>query len=109
MASREISSSIEHGLGLNNIDRRTPDAIKPSTKTADNWMATEIAGLVSSLLYAIHDEFLCTFHHTYYYFNNYGSDDSSTRWAQVRVRAPDPALGTLLGQDMGYRGQTSSS
>jgi hypothetical protein len=63
-------------------------------------MAIETTGLVSSLLYAIRDELPCTFH----YFNNYNSDNSSTRWARVRVRAPNPGLGSLLGQDMGYMG-----
>jgi hypothetical protein len=95
MASGEISTSPEHGLGLNNIDKRTHDATNHSIKTADNEMAIETTGLVSSLLYAIWEELSCAFHHTYHYFNNYDSNDTSTKWARVRIRAPDPGLGSL--------------
>jgi hypothetical protein len=34
----------EHGLGLDNIDKRTPDATNPSVEIADNGMATELQG-----------------------------------------------------------------
>jgi hypothetical protein len=61
-------------------------------------MATEIIGLVSSPLYAIWDGLPYTFHHTLRYFNNYGGI-SFTRWARVRIRAPNLSLGSMLGQD----------
>jgi hypothetical protein len=101
IASGVTSDSPEHGLDLDNIDKRTPDATYPSTKIVDNEMATETTWLVSSLLYAIQDELPCAFHHTYHYFYNYDSNNTSTRWAWVRVRAPDPGLGSLLGQGTG--------
>jgi hypothetical protein len=72
-------------------------------------MATKTTGLVSSLLYAIWDELPCAFHHTYHYFNNYDSDNTSTRWARIRVRALGLGLGSLLGQDTRYRDRTSFS
>jgi hypothetical protein len=62
MASGETSTSPEHGLDLNNIDKRTPDATNPSIKITDNGMAIGTTGLVSSLLYAIRDELPCAFH-----------------------------------------------
>jgi hypothetical protein len=65
-------------------------------KDADNGFAT---GPTSSLLYAIQEELPCTFHHTYHIFLNYDSDNTSIRQTRVRVRALDPGLGTLLGQD----------
>jgi hypothetical protein len=80
----------------NNIDRRTPDATNPSAKIADNGMATETTGLVSSPLYTIRDRLPCTYHHTHRYFNNYDTNVSSTTWARARIRAPDPGLGSLL-------------
>jgi hypothetical protein len=89
--------------------RRTPDATNPSAKTTGNEMATETTGLVSSPLYTIRDGLPCTFYHTHRCFNNYDLDISSTRWARVRVQAPDPSLDTLLGQNAGYKGQTSST
>jgi hypothetical protein len=107
VASGETSASPEHGLGLNNIDKRTPDTTNPSTKTSDNGVATKTIGLVSSLLYTLRDKLLSAFHHTYHYFNNYGSNNTSTRWARVRIRALDPGLCSLLSQDTGYRGRTS--
>jgi hypothetical protein len=51
-------------------------------------------GPTSSPLYAIWGELPCTYHHTYHCL-----DSTSIRQAQVRVRAPDPGLGSLLGQD----------
>jgi hypothetical protein len=36
---------------------------------------------------------------TYHCFNNYDSDNTSIRQARVRVRSPDPGLGSLLGQN----------
>jgi hypothetical protein len=79
MASGGTSTSPEHGLDLDNIDERTPDATNPSAETTDNGMAIETTGLVTSLLYAIRDELPCAFHHTYHYSNNYDSDNTSTR------------------------------
>jgi hypothetical protein len=57
----ETFASPEHGLGLNNIDKRTPDATYPSIRIDDNGMATETTGLVSGLLYIIQDELPCAF------------------------------------------------
>jgi hypothetical protein len=65
-------------------------------KATDDGMATE---QMSSLLYAIQKELLCTVHHTYHYFNNYDSDNTSIIQARVHIRASDPSLGSLLGQD----------
>jgi hypothetical protein len=93
----------------NNVNKRMPDATNPSTKTAYNRMATETIGLVSNPLCVIWGGLPCTFHHTHCCFINYSSGVSSARWARVRVRAPDPSLNSLLGQDTGYRGRTSSS
>jgi hypothetical protein len=79
MASGGTSASPEHGLGLDNIDKRTLVATIPSAETTYNGMATGTTGLMSSLLYAIWDELPCAFHHTYHYFNNYDLDSTSTR------------------------------
>jgi hypothetical protein len=79
MASGETSVSPEHGLSLDNIDKRTPDATSPPrAETTDIGMATETARLMSSLLYTIRDELPCALHHTYHYFNNCDSDNTST-------------------------------
>jgi hypothetical protein len=51
MASGGTSVSPEHGLSLDNIDKKMPDTTNPSVETADNGMATEAIGLMSSLLY----------------------------------------------------------
>jgi hypothetical protein len=67
MTSGETSASLKHGLGLDNIDKRT---VETSAETSHNGMGIETTWLVSSLLYAIHDEIPCAFHHTYHYFNN---------------------------------------
>jgi hypothetical protein len=99
-----------HGLGRNlrlvrawprpnNIDIRTSDATNPSAKTANYGMATKTTKLVLNPLYAIRVRLPCTFHHIHRYFSHYGSDVLSTRWARVHIRAPDPGLGSLLGQD----------
>jgi hypothetical protein len=40
----------------NDINRRTPDAVNPPTKIADDGMATETTRLASNLLYAIPDD-----------------------------------------------------
>jgi hypothetical protein len=79
MASGRTSASPERGLDLDNIDERTPDVTNPSAETANNGLATETAGPMSSLLYAIRGELPCAFHHTYHYFNNYDSDNTSPR------------------------------
>jgi hypothetical protein len=46
MALGETSASPEHGLGPNNIDKRTPDATNPSTK---RWLQNCRAGVKSTL------------------------------------------------------------
>jgi hypothetical protein len=79
MASGGTSASPEHGLGLDNIDERTPDATNSSAETSDNGMTTETTGLVTSMLYTIRDDLPCAFHHTYHYSNNYHSDNTSTK------------------------------
>jgi hypothetical protein len=97
----------------NNINRRTSDAVNPPAKIVDNRMASKITMLVSGLLYNIsydtRDGLPCTFYRDDLYFNHYGSNVSSAGWARVRIRAPDPGLGSLLGQNMGYRNLSTSS
>jgi hypothetical protein len=109
----EKSSSRPSMASSNRINRRTPNIVNPPAKTADNGMATKTIRLVSSLFYTIScDTWVglpCTFRHVDPYFNHYGSDVSSTKWAQVRIRAPDPGLASLLGQNTEYRNRTSSS
>jgi hypothetical protein len=63
----------------------------------------------SSMLYPIQDGLPCAFNHAYHCANNYGSDSTSIRQARIRVRAPDPSLGSLHGQRFKYRDRTSSS
>jgi hypothetical protein len=53
MASGITSASPKHGLGLDNIDERTPEATNSSAETGDNGMATETTRLVTNLLYTI--------------------------------------------------------
>jgi hypothetical protein len=71
----------------NNINRRTPNAVNPPTKTANNRMASEITMLVSGLLYNIPydtwDGLPCTFYHADHYFNHYGSNVLSIGWVKV--------------------------
>jgi hypothetical protein len=43
MALGGLFASPEHGLGLDNIDKRTPDATNPFEEIADNRMAIETA------------------------------------------------------------------
>jgi hypothetical protein len=96
--------SLQRGLDPYNIDKRTPDATNSSAKMADNGVATKAAGVMPRVFYAIRDALPCAFHHTYHYFNNYDSDNTSTRQARVRIRAPHPSLSSLLGQDARYMG-----
>jgi hypothetical protein len=96
--------SLQRGLDPYNIDKRTFDATNSSAEMADNGVATEAAGLMPRLFYAIRDTLSCAFHHTYHYFNNYDSDNTSTRQAQARIRAPHPGLSSLLGKDARYMG-----
>jgi hypothetical protein len=44
MALGGTSASPEHGLDLDNIDKRTPDTTNPSAETANNGMAIELQG-----------------------------------------------------------------
>jgi hypothetical protein len=96
MASGGTSVLLELGLGLDNIDERTP----PTPRRLQDRRQV--------YFYTIRDRLPCTFHHIYHCFNNNDSDNTSIRYAQVRVRAPNPGFGSLLGQDARYRGQTSS-
>jgi hypothetical protein len=103
----EKSPSCPSMASAHDINSRTPNATNPPAKTDDTGMATETTGLVSGPLYTIpHDTWVglpCTFCHTDRYFNHYVSVVSSTRWARVHIRAPDPGLGSLFGQNTGYR------
>jgi hypothetical protein len=49
MASGETSTSLDHGLNLNNIDKRMLDATNPSTKTTTGWLQNCRAGFRSTI------------------------------------------------------------
>jgi hypothetical protein len=67
-------------------------------KAADKGMAI---GPMSNLLYAIRGELTCAFHHAYHCGNNYDLDNTSIRQARVRIRAPDPGLGSVKDANRG--------
>jgi hypothetical protein len=71
MASGGTFASPEHGLNLDNIDEKTPDATTHFAEIADSGDGYRN--------YAIRDELPCAFSDTYHYTNNYDSDNTSIR------------------------------
>jgi hypothetical protein len=99
----------KHQMGMQRLGTTSPSEESSASPEVSFGLRRNSTSPEISLLYAIRDELPCTFHHAYHYFNNCDSDNTSTRWAWVCIRAPDPGLDSLLGQDTGHKNHTSFS